>query len=78
VRALITFVSELSYPLYLMHYQLLFVLQDLVRRGVGRVLAIAAFVALSVAVSWLGLVLDRKIPRPRSRPAIAVSDDASA
>jgi peptidoglycan/LPS O-acetylase OafA/YrhL len=55
--------SELSFPLFLIHYPFMFVIRFLTLKGVPAVIAIGVFLAVSLGLSWGLMLLDRKVPR---------------
>jgi len=65
LEKVITMLSILSFPLFLVHYPLLFIINSLTRRGVDLSVSIIIFLATSLIVSWIILILDKKIPRPK-------------
>jgi peptidoglycan/LPS O-acetylase OafA/YrhL len=62
----IYFVSELSFPLFLIHYPFLFMIRYLTEKGINQILAICFYLAFSIILSWLILIVDKKIPRYES------------
>lgn len=65
LRSVITFISALSFPLFLVHYPILFLINDLTRRGVNQILSICCYVFISILLSWIILEIDNKLPRSR-------------
>ena len=61
IRPLITFISRISFPLFLVHYPLRFLILYLTKRGINRVFSIFLYVLLSVMLSWILLVVDEQI-----------------
>ncbi|OFW61970.1 MAG: hypothetical protein A2133_07205 [Actinobacteria bacterium RBG_16_64_13] len=59
------FVGALSFPLFLVHYPLLRVVRYLDDYGVDRPTAIGCFLVFALLMSWIVLVIDRRIPRAR-------------
>jgi peptidoglycan/LPS O-acetylase OafA/YrhL len=55
--------AALSFPLFLVHYPLLFIIPQLTLRGVNVVPACAVFVLVAGVASWVILVIDRRVPR---------------
>jgi peptidoglycan/LPS O-acetylase OafA/YrhL len=64
-RAAILFISTLSFPLFLVHHPLLFLINEIAGRDVSLWISICLYVSLSLFVSWIIVVIDRKIPRSR-------------
>lgn len=60
---LISYIGELSFPLFLIHYPLLFVIPYLEEQGVGGAPAILIYLGLSLILSWIGRVIDDRVPR---------------
>jgi peptidoglycan/LPS O-acetylase OafA/YrhL len=63
VAPMIAFVSEISFPLFLIHYPFMFLIKFLIMQGVNPGIAIGVFLALSGGLSWGLLLLDQRIPR---------------
>lgn len=59
----VSFLSFISFPLFLVHYPLLFIIKYLTLRNVHQVLAIACYVTLSLVISWIIFEIDRRIPK---------------
>ena len=59
----ISFVSNISFPLFLVHYPLLFIIKYRNLLGFNEVTSIALFLALSVLISHIFLFIDNKIPK---------------
>lgn len=62
---LIKFFSELSFPLFLVHYPFLFMIKYLTTKGVNLHLAILTYLTFSITLSWIILIFDKKIPRSK-------------
>lgn len=62
---IIRFMSEISFPLFLIHWPLEGIINFLIRRGVNQIIAILIFIAASVVSSWALLCVGRLIPRYR-------------
>ncbi len=60
---LIAFVSRISFPLFLIHHPLCFMIPSLIQFGVHQSLAIFVFLLTSFLLSWLALGVDQHIPR---------------
>jgi len=60
---LISFISELSFPLFLIHYPLLFVIPYLERHGLSETTSILGYIVLSLILSWIVHAIDNRIPR---------------
>jgi peptidoglycan/LPS O-acetylase OafA/YrhL len=60
---LFLFISEISYPLFFIHYPCLFVISYLGKYGVNQSLSIVAYLFLSIVLSWAMVLLDRFIQR---------------
>lgn len=56
-------ISELSFPLFLIHYPLLFMINYPTRYGVNQLLAISLYVVVSLTVSLIILGIDKRILR---------------
>jgi peptidoglycan/LPS O-acetylase OafA/YrhL len=63
LASFISFISEISFPLFLIHYSLLFLINSLMRCGVNQLLAICLFILISFALSWIILVIDNRLPK---------------
>lgn len=63
LRSLVSCGSAISFPLFLVHYPLLFIINYLTRRGVNQVLAICLYLLVSLTVSWIILSIDKRFPR---------------
>jgi peptidoglycan/LPS O-acetylase OafA/YrhL len=59
----ISFISALSFPLFLVHYPLLFIINYLTGHGVNQQLSIFYYVSITLIFSWIILAIDNKIPR---------------
>jgi peptidoglycan/LPS O-acetylase OafA/YrhL len=59
----ITQLSELSFPLFLIHYPFMFTIRLLTMKGLPTVVAIGMFLLISFSFSWGLMCLDRKVPR---------------
>ncbi len=59
----INFMGELSFPLFLVHYPNLFIIEYLPRLGLNQSMAICCYVFVSLLVSWIILETDKKIPQ---------------
>jgi peptidoglycan/LPS O-acetylase OafA/YrhL len=63
IQKTLSFCGEISFPLFLMHVPFLFMIPRLCARGYSPVLAIGVFLLVSVGLSWMVLLIDRRIPR---------------
>jgi peptidoglycan/LPS O-acetylase OafA/YrhL len=63
ISPLISLISEISFPLFLIHYPFMFTIKFLIMKGVNQSVAIGFFLALTITLSWFLLILDRRIPR---------------
>ncbi len=63
VAPIIAFGSEISFPLFLIHYPFMFVIKVLILKGAPPAIAIGCFLALSCGLSWGLMRADQKIPR---------------
>jgi peptidoglycan/LPS O-acetylase OafA/YrhL len=63
IQKAFSFAGEISFPLFLVHAPLLCVIPILLRQGYNLALAIGLFLLLSVALSWIVLLIDRRIPK---------------
>ena len=61
----LSFCGEISFPLFLMHVPFLFMISVLCARGYNPVLAIGVFLLVSVGLSWMVLLIDRRIPKQK-------------
>lgn len=59
----IRFLSDISFPLFLVHYPLRPVITALLDRGTGAMTAIAVYLAISLGFSYVLWLGDRRIPR---------------
>lgn len=60
---IISFISILSFPLFLFHYPLLFLLKLLPKYGLGQTTSIIIYLFVSIFLSWIALKIDNKVPR---------------
>jgi peptidoglycan/LPS O-acetylase OafA/YrhL len=63
VAPMIAFVSEISFPVFLIHYPFMFVIKVLIQKGVNQAVAIGFFLALTCGFSWMLMIVDQRIPR---------------
>jgi peptidoglycan/LPS O-acetylase OafA/YrhL len=63
VAPMIAFASEISFPLFLIHYPFMFVIKFLIQKGVNQGIAIGVFLVLTCGLSWVLMLVDQKIPR---------------
>lgn len=63
LRSSILSVSKISFPLFLIHYPLLFIISFLTNIGVDQLAAICLFLLVSIALSSIALAIDNRIPR---------------
>jgi peptidoglycan/LPS O-acetylase OafA/YrhL len=63
VAPIIAFVSEISFPVFLMHDPFMFVVRFLIMKGVNQAVAIGCFLLLTGVLSWLLMQVDQRIPR---------------
>ncbi len=63
VAPMISFFSEISFPLFLIHYPFMFVIKFLIMKGVNPAVAIGCFLLLTCSLSWVLMQVDQKIPR---------------
>lgn len=59
----ISFISRVSFPLFLIHCPLLLMINYLMMLGVNQLLSICLYVLLSVTISWIIFAIDKKIPK---------------
>lgn len=57
------FISDLSFPLFLVHYPLLSMLESLSASGINHFLSIIMYLFVSIISSWIILLIDKRIPR---------------
>lgn len=60
---IISFISAISFPLFLIHFPLIFTITYFTEHGINQLLAILIFLILSCVLSWIALLIDRNIPR---------------
>lgn len=60
---LISFLSTLSFPLFLVHAPFLFIIKYLPMRGTNHLLSILCYLSVSVLFSWILLEIDKRFPR---------------
>jgi peptidoglycan/LPS O-acetylase OafA/YrhL len=58
---IIEFVASLSFPMFLVHFPLLFLITSLSKRGFHQVAAVITYIGVSALISWMILVLDKHI-----------------
>jgi peptidoglycan/LPS O-acetylase OafA/YrhL len=61
VFSFVQFISKISFPLFLVHYPLLFIIPFLTSRGAYQLLAICLFVIISLTASWIILAIDDRL-----------------
>jgi peptidoglycan/LPS O-acetylase OafA/YrhL len=59
----IQFFSELSFPLFLIHYPLLVVIYFIAKFKVHLSIAIMGYLLTSVVIGWMFLMVDKRLPR---------------
>lgn len=59
----VAFLSTLSFPLFLVHYPILFIISYLTRHGVNLILSICCYISISIILSWIILAIDNRLPR---------------
>ena len=59
----ITFLSELSFPIFLIHYPICFVINYIAARGVSKPLSIVFYICLSGILSFIAMKIDNCFPR---------------
>lgn len=64
-RSVATFISALSFPLFLIHYPILFIINYLTSHGVNMILSICCYISISLILSWIILAIDNRLPRSR-------------
>ncbi len=62
-RAFVAYLSELSFPVFLFHYPVPYVINLLTSRGVSDALSILCFLAIACVGSWLLLMADRWVQK---------------
>ena len=62
-RILIRFVNAISFPLFLVHYPLLFLISFFLSRNLGMLPSIFNYLLISTLVAWFILIIDKRIPR---------------
>lgn len=72
IVSLISWISIFSFPLFLIHSPLLFIINYLTGHGISDSLAIICFLSVSLFVSWVTFEIDKRIPRSI---ILKVSDD---
>jgi peptidoglycan/LPS O-acetylase OafA/YrhL len=63
VGLFISFISEISFPLFLIHAPLLIIISYLSRSGTNQLLSICLFFLISFFLSWVVLVIDKNISK---------------
>jgi peptidoglycan/LPS O-acetylase OafA/YrhL len=63
IAPMISFISEISFPLFLIHYPFMFVIKLLIMKGVNQAVAIGGFLVLTIGLSWGLMLVDQKFPR---------------
>ncbi len=69
--AVIKGLSALSFPLFLIHFPLLYLIGDFRRYGVPLPAAIVCYLIVAVLASWAALAIDGLIPKARLRRLLA-------
>jgi peptidoglycan/LPS O-acetylase OafA/YrhL len=67
ITRFITFISELSFPLFLIHSPLRPGIMFLTNHGMSRPAALTVFLAVSLMISWIVLLIDQRIHRQGMR-----------
>ena len=60
---LFRFISDISFPLFLIHYPLLFIIDVFSRNNVPSLISIILYMGVSIILSWITLRIDNVIPR---------------
>jgi len=60
---LLSYIGEISFPLFLIHYPLLVLISYLKNRGVAESLAILLYLLICISLSSIVLRIDKSIPR---------------
>ncbi|MDD5232438.1 MAG: acyltransferase family protein [Syntrophales bacterium] len=63
MRKIVRYASELSFPLFLVHYPLLHLVPAFTSRGIGVAASVLVYLFASFALSWIVCIIDRRIPR---------------
>ena len=61
LRPLVSFISEISFPLFLIHYPLLLLIYSLTKRGLSLLLAVSVFIVICCTLSWIAVTIDKRI-----------------
>jgi peptidoglycan/LPS O-acetylase OafA/YrhL len=61
----INFLSQLSFPLFLIHFPICFVISSLITSGMNKFLAITCFILLSCILSFIAMKIDNLVPREK-------------
>ena len=60
---ILVFVSEVSFPMFLVHYQLLFRIAELAKKGINVFWSIFLYLVISFFVSWIVFICNNKIKK---------------
>lgn len=63
LQIVISFMSKLSFPLFLVHFPLLFTINYLIEHGISQLVAICFFLFVSTILSLIIHSIDNKLPR---------------
>ncbi len=61
VKSIIEFIGNISFPMFLVHFPLLFLISFLSERGFHQVAAVITYLGVSAFLSWMILVSDKHI-----------------
>ncbi len=61
VKSIIEFIGNISFPMFLAHFPLLFLISFLSERGFHQVTAVVTYLGVSTFISWMILALDKHI-----------------
>lgn len=59
------FISDLSLPLFLVHFPLLSILKFFSESGINDIFSITVYLFISLIVSWIILIIDKSVPREK-------------
>ncbi len=61
LESFIKFISEISFPLFLVHYTLLDYIPYLMNKGISQLYSIIIFLIVSIAISYIILAIDKRL-----------------
>ena len=60
---ILAFISDISLPLFLVHFPLMFLITHFTRAGVKTILAVTIYLVVCIIISYIILLIDKLVPR---------------